>query len=116
MSTRTIATMICLLALAGGTAQAGVLKGGVWTPTGCGTEPTAPAINGSSPAAYEASIKAAKTYQTDAKQYDDCFFKEAQADSNIISSATNDHQHALQAAFDKLSADAKASAERLNKK
>jgi hypothetical protein len=108
--------MILLLAFAGSGAQAGTLKSGIWTPSGCGAEPTPPAINGSSRASYEASIKEAQSYQTAAKQYDDCYFKEAQADSNVISATTSDHQHQLQGNFDKLQADAKAAAERLNKK
>ena len=108
--------MILALTFTGGGAEAGVLKSGTWTPTGCGTEPTPPAINGSSRPAYEASIKQAQTFQTAAKQYEDCYFKEAQADSTTINAATQDHQHELQGAFDKLSADAKAAAERLNKK
>jgi len=116
MTIRTIATMIFLLAVTGGSAEAGVLKGGTWTPTGCGTEPTPPAINASSPAAYDASIKQANAYQTAAKQYEDCYFKEAQADSNAINAASQDHQHELQAAYDKLAADAKAGADRLKKK
>ncbi len=116
MQKRAIATMIFLLAVAGGSAQAGVLKGGGWVPTACGTEPTPPVINGSSPAAYEDSVKQANAYQTAAKQYDDCYFKEAQADSNAINAASQDHQHELQAAFDKLSADSKAAVDRLKKK
>ena len=108
--------MILALAFAGGGAEAGVLKSGTWAPTGCGAEPTPPAINGSSRPAYEASIKQAQSFQTAAKQYEDCYFKEAQADSTTINAATQDHQHELQGAFDKLSADAKAAAERLNKK
>jgi hypothetical protein len=105
-----------ILAATGGSAEAGVLKGGSWMPTGCGTEPTAPVINGSSPAAYDASIKLANAYQTAAKQYEDCYFKEAQADSNAINAATQDHQHELQATYDKLSADSKAAVDRLKKK
>lgn len=115
MSRRAIVTMTMLLALAAGGAQAGTLKSGVWTPTNCGTEPTPPAINGSSRPAYESSVKQAQAYQTEAKQYDDCYFKEAQADSNVINSTTSDHQHQLQATFDKLTADAKAAADRLKK-
>jgi len=116
MTNRTIATMIFLLATTCGSAEAGVLKSGGWTPSTCGTEPTPPVINGSSPAAYEASIKQANAYQTAAKQYDDCYFKEAQADSNAINAASQDHQHELQATFDKLSADSKAAVDRLKKK
>ena len=53
---RTIATMMAMtLTLAG--AEAGTLRAGGWTPTGCGAEPTPPTINGSGRAAYEASIK-----------------------------------------------------------
>jgi len=116
MIKRTIPTMIFLLAATCGSAEAGVLKGGTWTATGCGTEPTPPTINSSSPAAYEASIKLANAYQAAAKQYDDCYFKEAQADSNAINAASQDHQHELQATFDKLSADSKAAVDRLKKK
>ncbi|MDB5360606.1 MAG: uncharacterized protein JWO51_1903 [Rhodospirillales bacterium] len=115
MIRRAIATLLLLSSFAGG-ADAGALKSGTWAPTGCGTEPTPPAINGSSRPAYEASIKQAQSFQTVAKQYEDCYFKEAQADSTIINAATQDQQHQLQAAFDKLSVDAKAAAERLNKK
>jgi len=88
---------------------------GVWTPTGCGPEPTPPVINGSSSAAYEASVKEAQAFQATAKQYNDCYFKEGQADSNTIGATITDHQHQLQAAFDKLSADSKAAVDRLNK-
>lgn len=117
MNARSMTTMMILaLALAGGGAEAGVLKAGTWTPTSCGTEPTPPTINGSSRAAYEASVKEAQAYQTTAKQYDDCFFKEAQADNQTIGTALTDHQNVIKGAFDKLQADAKAAADRLNKK
>ncbi len=117
MSGRSIATMMIMgLALVAGSAEAGVLKAGAWEPTGCGTEPTPPKINGSSAGAYQLSIKEANAYQTAAKAYDDCYFKEANADNQAIASATQDHQSQLKASFDKLQADAKAAADRLNKK
>ncbi|HEV2675595.1 MAG TPA: hypothetical protein VGV37_13710 [Aliidongia sp.] len=105
-----------IFALAGGAAEAGTLRNGTWTPTGCGTEPTPPAINGSGRAAYEASVKEANAYQQAAKQYEDCYFNEAQADNHAIGGALSDHQHEVQARFDKLSADSKAAANRLNGK
>ena len=112
---RTIATMMAMtLTLAG--AEAGTLRAGGWTPTGCGAEPTPPTINGSGRAAYEASIKDANAYQQAAKQYEDCYFKEAEADNHLIGDTLTDHQHEVKAKFDKLSADAKAAADRLNKK
>ncbi len=117
MNGRSIAKMMIIgLALTAGGAEAGVLKGGAWEPTGCGTEPTPPKINGSSAGAYQSSIKEANAYQTAAKAYDDCYFKEANTDNQAISTATQDHQAQLKAAFDKLQADAKAAADRLNKK
>ncbi|WP_189048009.1 hypothetical protein [Aliidongia dinghuensis] len=102
--------------LTNGTAEAGTLRAGTWVPTGCGTEPTPPTINASGRAAYEASIKDAQAYQQAAKQYDDCFFKEADADNHLIAGALKDHHAQLQATFDKLTADSKAAADRLNKK
>ncbi|HLZ67310.1 MAG TPA: hypothetical protein VKQ29_13845 [Aliidongia sp.] len=118
MTGRPIATMMMTgiaLLLTGG-AEAGTFKAGAWVPTGCGAEPTPPAINASGHAAYEASIKDAEAYQRAAKQYDDCYVKEAQADNHVISTAVSDHQHQIQATFDKLSADSKAVVDKMNKK
>jgi hypothetical protein len=115
MNGKAFATMM-VLALAAGGAQAGTLKAGTWEPTGCGMAPTPPTINGSSRAAYEASIKEANAYQATAKQYEDCYFKEAQADNNTISTALNDHQNQTKATFEKLQSEANAAAARLNKK
>ncbi len=112
---RSIAAAIVLIA-AGTTAEAGTLRGGTWTPTGCGLEPTPPAINGSSRGAFEASIKEAQAYQQAAKQYDDCYFNEANTDNHVIAGVLKDHQAQVQASFDKLQADSKAAADRLNKK
>jgi flavin-binding protein dodecin len=112
---RSIAAALMLM-MAGGTAEAGTLRSGTWTPAGCGPEPTPPTINGSSRAAYEASAKDAQAYQQAAKQYDDCFFNEANTDNHVIGSAVKDHQTQVQAAFDKLQADSKAAVDRLNKK
>ena len=117
MSGRTIATMLALmLMLAGSSAQAGALRAGTWVPTGCGAEPVPPAINGSSAGAYQSSIKDANLFEQAVKQYEDCYIKEAQADNHLISSAVSDHQHDMQAKLDKISADAKAAAARLNGK
>jgi hypothetical protein len=104
------------LALTGGLAEAGTLKAGSWEPTGCGTEPTPPTINASSPAAYNDSIKNAETFQKAAQQYEDCYFKEADADNHVISAALSDQQHHMQAVFDKLQGDSKSGAAKLNKK
>ncbi len=119
MTGRPIATTMLMtmfaLALAG-TAEAGTLKAGTWVPTGCGTEPTPPTINGSSPGAYDDSVKKAQAYEQAQKQYETCYLGEAQADNHVISTAVSDHQHQVQAGFDKLLADSKAAAARFNKK
>ena len=120
MSGRTIAAMMVLapvvLTLAGGGAEAGTFRAGTWIPTGCGTEPVPPSINASSSGAYQASIKDAEAYEQAAKQYQDCFVNEAQTDNRLINGALKDHQTQVQATFDKLNADSKAAADRLNKK
>jgi hypothetical protein len=120
ISTRKMTIMLAVIALAvaGGmaTAEAGTLRAGAWTPSSCGEEPTAPAINASGAAAYNESVKSAEAFQKSAQQYEDCYFKEADADNHVISSALTDQQHHMQAVFDKLQADSKAAAVKLNKK
>ena len=117
MNRRSIATMMALgLALAAGGAEAGTLKGGTWEPTGCGAEPTPPAINGSSAAALNESNKQANDFAAAAKKYSDCFVGEAQTDSHAISTANEDFVHRLNAEIEKLNADSKAAVDKLNKK
>lgn len=112
---RAFAAMV-ILALAGQMASAGILQGGTWVPTGCGTEPPPPKINSLNPAAYEASIKLVQAYEKTMKDYNACVFKEAETDNHTISAALRDQQQSIQATFDKLTADSKAAVDKLNGK
>jgi hypothetical protein len=59
--------------LAFGTAHAGTITGGVWTPTTCGANPgTPPEMDGKNQTTYTKSAKEFQTWQDKAKLFQQC--------------------------------------------
>ena len=78
-----------LATLAAGTALAGTIQNGTWTPSGC-TDPGEVAhFSSKSPEAYNKSAKAAADWQGKAKVYADCVNGEAKADQQSIITGAN---------------------------
>lgn len=103
-----------MLAAVSGTA--GTIANGVWSPSGCGTEPVVPVIDQSSVEAYNQSVKAINDWQQQANAYNGCVIKEANTDNSLIANAANDEQARLRAAIEKIQAETTAAKAALDKK
>jgi len=103
-----------MLAAVSGTA--GTIANGIWSPSGCGTEPAVPVIDQSSVDAYNQSVKAINDWQQQANAYNACVIKEANTDNSLIANAANDEQARLRAAIEKIQAETTAAKAKLDKK
>jgi hypothetical protein len=112
MIQRTIFTMAILLA-AVSVGTAGTITNGVWSASGCGTEPVAPAIEQDSIDAYNRSIKAINDWQVKAQAFNECEIKEANADSALIAKTANEQQSRLRSVLDKIKNDMDAAKAKL---
>lgn len=95
---------------------AGTITNGVWSPSGCGTEPTVPVVDQDNVDAYNQSVKAINDWQQKANSYNSCLIKEANADNTLIANAANDEQARLRAAIEKIQAETAAAKAKLDKK
>ncbi len=95
---------------------AGTIANGVWSPSACGTEPVAPAIEQDSIDAYNKSVKAINDWQTKAQAFNECVINEANADNAIIAKTANDQQSRLHGILDKIKSDMVAAKAKLIKK
>ena len=112
MIQRTFFTMAILLAtVSAGTA--GTITNGLWSASGCGTEPVAPAIEQDSIDAYNKSIKAINDWQVKAQTFNECVIKEANADNILIAKTANDQQNRLRSVLDKIKNDMDAAKAKL---
>ena len=91
-----------------GNAEAGTVTNGVWAATGCGAEPTPPAIDTTGESAFSKSLDAQEAYEKKGKEYPDCFFKEAAADNVIINNSAKAEQDRYTANVAQLDKDADA--------
>jgi hypothetical protein len=106
--------MVWLTAISTGTA--GTITNQVWTPSGCGTEPIAPAIESDSIETYNKSIKAINDWQVKAQAFNECVIKEANTDSALIANSANAQQKRLRSVLDKIKTDMDAAKTSLEKK
>lgn len=83
-------------------ANAGVLKDGSWSASGCGTMPEAPVIDSSSADAFNQSIGKLNDWQKQIQIYHDCTVKEANADSSAINQAATQEQARINEAVEKM--------------
>ncbi len=111
-----IGLSIAVLGLAAGSAFAGTTTNGVWTPSGCGTEPTPPTIDTTSEAGFNKSLDADEQFRNKSKEYNDCLFKEATTDSTAVSAAAQGEKDRRAAALAKLDADIKTGMDQFGKK
>lgn len=95
---------------------AGTITNGVWSPSGCGTEPAVPVIDQDSVDAYNQSVKAINDWQQKANAYNGCLIKEANADNILIANAANDEQARLRTSIEKIQAETTAAKAKLDKK
>ncbi|WP_394754213.1 hypothetical protein [Crenothrix sp.] len=114
MLKRFLTTTVLLLGTASTTA--GVLKEGIWMPSGCGPRQEAPLIDASTADAYNASVKAINDWQKLASAYDDCLVKEANVDSALIAKMATDEQSKLQETVKKINKEINAGRELLEHK
>jgi hypothetical protein len=112
MIQRTFFTMAMLLATASA-GTAGTITNGVWSASGCGTEPVAPAIEQDSIDAYNKSIKAINDWQVKAQTFNECVIKESNADNALIAKTANDQQNRLRSVLDKIKNDMDAAKAKL---
>lgn len=117
-----LAVSLLLLCPAG----AALAQGAAWSPTGCGNEPEKPAVDLSDRTSYNKSVEAVKEYQEQAKTWDACVMKEAnaamasvnseaRARMTAISESANRIQSRVWAGFQDYSEQFKAAQEKLSK-
>jgi len=104
-----------LLAQAIGTAQAGNLANGSWTPKNCGVKPNLPTIVDSNVEAFNKSVAAINTWQQQAKVYFECLVKEANTDNAIIADSANKEQAAYRKSVEAIGVAADAAKKKLEK-
>lgn len=98
-------------------AQAGTLQNGVWTPSGCGSDPgAAPEMNGKTGETYNKSAKDYQTWADKAKAYQECLVGEAKTDQNSIVEGTNKAITAINEGSKKFQDAANEAMEKLKKK
>ncbi len=103
MPKQLITALVLLLSVASSTA--GVLKEGIWIPSGCGVRQEPPFIDTTTVDSYNASVKAINEWQKTAKAYDDCIVKEANADSAVIAKSATEEQGKLKEIVNKINND-----------
>jgi hypothetical protein len=98
------------------TGTAGTIANGAWTPSACGTQPEAPAIEQGSIEDYNQSIKAINEWQRKVNAYNTCLVNEANTDSALIANIANKEQSRLRAAMEKIRIDTDAAKVKLDSK
>jgi hypothetical protein len=95
--------------------SAGTITKGVWSPSGCGTEPVLPAINQTTAENYNKSVKTINDWQQKVGVYSSCVVKEANEDNASVAKAANEKQMKLQALTEKVHAETEAAKAKLDK-
>jgi hypothetical protein len=95
--------------------SAGTINKGVWSPSGCGAEPTAPRFNQATVDGYNKSVQIINDWQKKVSDYNTCVVKEANDDNTTIAKSANEKQQKLQALTEKVHADTEAAKARLDK-
>lgn len=94
--------------------SAGTIAKGVWTPSGCGTEPTAPKVNQTTVDNYNKSVKTINEWEEKVATYNACVVKEANEDNASIAKSANERQAKLKALSEKVQADTAAAKAKLD--
>lgn len=115
MLQRTFFTTVILAATVS-VCSAGTITKGVWSPSGCGTEPALPAINQTTVDGYNKSVKTINDWQQKISVYSTCVVKEANDDNASIAKAANERQMKLQKLTEKVHADTEAAKAKLDSK
>ncbi|MDI1292771.1 MAG: hypothetical protein PSV18_08495 [Methylobacter sp.] len=97
-------------------AVAGTITNSIWSPSGCGAEPSVPVIDQASVNAYNKSANAINDWQQKANAYNSCMMNEANSDNAIIANAANNQQARLKAAIEKIQTETTAIKAKLDKK
>jgi hypothetical protein len=84
------------------TANAGVIKEGGWSASGCGAMPEAPVIDSSSADTFNQSIGKLNDWQKQVQIYHDCMVKEANTDSATINQGATAEQAKINEAVEKM--------------
>lgn len=95
--------------------SAGTINKGVWSPSGCGAEPTAPKYNQATVDGYNKSVQIINDWQKKVADYNTCVVSEANSDNTTIAKSANDKQAKLKALTDKVHADTEAAKAKLDK-
>lgn len=115
MKQRTFFTIITLAASIS-ICSAGTITKGVWSPSGCGTEPALPAINQTTVDGYNKSVKTINDWQQKVGAYSACVVKEANDDNASIAKAANERQMKLQKLTEEVHAKTEAAKAKLDGK
>lgn len=107
---------LLLLGLLTGTAVAGSISNGVWSPVGCGEKPAVPAIPDHDVKSFNAAMDAVNQWQMQVKQYFECLVKEANADNVIIAESANRQQAEHQKLVESLNTQIDAAEKKLTAK
>lgn len=97
------------------TAIAGSLANNAWQPTGCGSKPSVPVVDGSSVEAFNKSVVDINNWQQQAKAYFECLIKEANTDNNTIAESANHEQAVFQQDVEKTRIAAESAKNKLDK-
>lgn len=114
MRPRTFFAVIMLSAMAS-VCSAGTIAKGVWTPSNCGAEPTAPKVNQTTVDNYNKSVTTINAWQEKVGTYNACVIKEANDDNASIVKSTTERQAKLKMLTDKVEADTAAAKALLDK-
>lgn len=95
--------------------SAGTINKGVWSPSGCGAEPTQPKYNQTTVDGYNKSVQVINDWQKKVSDYNTCVVKEANDDNTIIAKSANERQQRLQALTQKIHDDTEAAKAKLDK-
>jgi hypothetical protein len=96
--------------------SAGTIAKGVWSPSGCGAEPSAPQLNQATVDNYNKSVKTINDWQDKVSVYSACVVKEANDDNASIAKSANDRQAKLKTLSEKIHADTEAAKAKLDSK
>ena len=94
--------------MAAGSAGAGTIDKGAWSPGVCGTRPEAPQLDLRNPDAYNKSIEGVNAYRLSIRTYLECLTNEANGDIQTITKSASDAQRAAREANEAILADVKA--------
>ncbi len=115
MFTRIIAAA-GLAVLSCGVAHAGSISGGVWAPSGCGSDPGArPEFNTKNAEGFNKSVKEATEWQEKSKNFTQCMVDEGKADQNAIVATMNKQIEGFNTASKTMADESNAALAKLNK-